>query len=124
MFGGYARKVAEHEIAVECKAFQQYRFDRNPNNDNYLPEDYDARRAVQVDSVEVEAIENLEMATGAKVARGKIKSEMSIPQIDAMDDEMLLLLIDNEHVELLEAFSKQLGMQSEAIKAYVKERII
>jgi hypothetical protein len=123
MLGGYAKKVGEQEINNECKAFQQLTFDRNSNDKERVPEDHDPRRGDYRHNIEEEAIDNLERTTGAKRARGQTRSKVSIPPIDTMDDEMLRLLTDDEHVELLENFAKQLGMNVEQIREYVQERI-
>jgi len=123
MLGGYAKKVGEREVSNECKAFQQLTFDRNSNDEEKMPEDHDPRRGDYRHNIEEEAIDNIERATGAKRAKGQTRSKISIPQIDAMEDEMLVLLIDDEHVELLEAFAKQLEMNVKQIKEYIQERI-
>ena len=123
MLGGYAKKVGEREVSNECKAFQQLTFDRNSNDEDKMPEDHDPRRGDYRHNIEEEAIEYLERDTGAKIARRPIRSKIQIPRIDAMDDEMLSVLIDDEHVELLEAFAKQLEMNVKQIREYVQERI-
>ena len=123
MLGGYAKKVGEREVCNECKAFQQLTFDRNSNDEDKMPEDHDPRRGDYRHNIEEEAIDNIERATGAKRAKVQTRSKISIPQIDAMDDEMLLILIDDEHVELLETFAKQLEMNVKQIREYVQEKI-
>ena len=121
--GGYAKKVSKHEMIIEYRAFQQLTFDRNSNDTERLPEDHDPRRGDYSHNIEEEAINNLERAAGAKIARGQTRSIISIPQIDEMDNDMIALLGDDEHVELLRTFAKQLGMNVEQIKKYIQERI-